>query len=315
MSRIAVVALGGNALAPEGQAATFERQNANAIRMARVIGELLSGGYRVVLTHGNGPQVGNLALQQEEAAGSVPQQPLFVLGAMTQGQVGHMLALALRNLAPARPPPAVAVVTHVLVDSADPVFAHPDKPIGPFFSRTQAQTLSDQRGWRVAEDAGRGYRKVVPSPRPLAIVEGDAIRVLLEAGFIVIAVGGGGVPVCRSGGGLAGAEAVIDKDLAAQILASAVGADDLIMITAVDEVLLHYGTPAARPILEITSREAESYLEGGQFAAGSMAPKVTAAVRFLEAGGRLAVITSPEHILEALRGAHGTRIIAGQTAA
>lgn len=314
MIRTAVVALGGNALAPEGTAATFERQKANTARMAHVIRDLVSGGYRVVLTHGNGPQVGNLALQQEEAADWVPQQPLFVLDAMTQGQVGHMLALALRNLEPARPPPAVVVVTHVLVDSADPAFAHPDKPIGPFFGLAQAQTLSAQLGWRVAEDAGRGYRKVVPSPEPLAILEGDAIAVLLEAGFIVIAVGGGGVPVCHRGSGLTGAEAVIDKDLAAQVLASTIAADDLIMITAVDEVLLDYGTPAAQPLLEITSEEAESYLEGGQFAAGSMAPKVAAAVRFVNSGGRLAVITSPEHILEALRGVHGTRIV-GRTAA
>ncbi len=309
MTRIAVVALGGNAIAAEGQAATFEQQNANATRMAHVVRELISGGYRVVLTHGNGPQVGNLALQQEETAASVPPQPLFVLDAMTQGQVGHMLALALRNLEPARPPPAVAVVTHVLVDSADPVFAHPDKPIGPFFTRAHAAAMSEQRGWRVTEDAGRGYRKVVPSPRPLAILEEDSIRILVEAGFIVIAVGGGGVPVCWSGAELVGAEAVIDKDLGAQVLASAIGADDLIMITGVGEVLLDYGTASARPILEISSVEAEAYLEEGQFAAGSMAPKIAAAVRFLESGGHLVVITSPEHILEALRGAHGTRIV------
>ncbi|HZV52164.1 MAG TPA: carbamate kinase [Candidatus Dormibacteraeota bacterium] len=305
----AVVALGGNALAPEGEPPSFERQEARATRMARAVLGLIDAGYRVVLTHGNGPQVGILALQQQEAAQLAPPQPLFVLGAMTQGQIGSLVAIALRNLRPAQPPPVVAVVSHVVVDAGDPAFRRPTKPVGPFFDLAEAQRLAARQGWQVAEDAGRGYRRVVPSPEPLALVEADAIGALLEAGFVVIAAGGGGVPVVRRDDRLVGAEAVIDKDLAAQRLASSVGARVLIMITAVDQVQVDYGTPRARPLREISAEEAQSYLTAGQFPAGSMGPKVSAAVRFLAGGGELAVITSPDHILEALRGEHGTRIV------
>ncbi|HZV52973.1 MAG TPA: carbamate kinase [Candidatus Dormibacteraeota bacterium] len=310
----AVVALGGNALAPEGESPSFERQEAQATRMARAILDLIDAGYRLVLTHGNGPQVGMLALQQQEAAHLVPPQPLFVLGAMTQGQLGSLVAVALRNLRPDRPPPVVAVVSHVLVDAGDPAFQRPTKPVGPFLDRAQAQRLGAERGWQVAEDAGRGYRRVVPSPEPLDLVEADAIGSLLQAGFVVIAAGGGGIPVVRRDRRLVGAEAVIDKDLAAQRLASSVGARTLIMITAVDQVQVDYGTPRARPLREISAEEAEAYLAEGQFPAGSMGPKVDAAVRFLAAGGELAIITSPDHILEALRGEHGTRIVSSGAA-
>lgn len=309
MSGTAVVALGGNALAPEEDLADPQRQAARAVRMARTVLALLDAGYRVVLTHGNGPQVGNLALQQEEAAQLVPPLPLFALDAMTQGQLGSLLVLSLHNLRPQRPPRVVAVVTHVEVDPKDPAFRQPSKPVGPFFSRRRATEMARRRGWQVVEDAGRGYRRVVPSPRPLRLVEVEAIRLLVEAGFVVIAAGGGGVPVISRGGRLVGVEGVIDKDLAAQELASALGARVLIMVTGVEEVQLGYGTPGARPLREVTIEEAQHYLEAGQFAAGSMGPKVTAAVRFLSAGGELAVITSPELVLEALRGGRGTRIV------
>jgi len=208
----------------------------------------------------------------------------------------------------------VAVVSHVLVDAGDPAFQRPTKPVGPFLDRAQAQRLGAERGWQVAEDAGRGYRRVVPSPEPLDLVEADAIGSLLQAGFVVIAAGGGGIPVVRRDRRLVGAEAVIDKDLAAQRLASSVGARTLIMITAVDQVQVDYGTPRARPLREISAEEAEAYLAEGQFSAGSMGPKVDAAVRFLAAGGELAIITSPDHILEALRGEHGTRIVSSGAA-
>ena len=307
-----MVAVGGNALAREGEPATHEHQLANAACMADMIAGIVAGGRHVVVTHGNGPQVGNLALQQEEGARLVPPQPLSVLGAMTQGQIGHILDVAIRNRPSTPPLDPVALVTHVLVDARDPAFEHPTKPIGPFLSADAAHAMAEERGWQVVEDAGRGYRRVVPSPQPLEIVEADAIKGLADGGFVVIAAGGGGIPVVRTEGGLAGTEAVIDKDLAAERLASAVGARTLAMVTAVDRVLLRYGTPEAVALEEITRDEAQAYLEAGEFPAGSMGPKVTAAIRFLDAGGELAVITSAEHLLEALDGRHGTRIVSGR---
>lgn len=277
--------------------------------MARSIAALLETGYRVIITHGNGPQVGNLAIQQEEGARLVPVQPLFALGAMTQGQLGSVLEVALVNLRTYRPVPVVAVVTHVVVDAGDPAFRHPTKPIGPFFEEQQALRLASERRWEVADDAGRGHRRVVPSPDPVAIVEADALRALIDAGFVVIAAGGGGIPVVRQGGNLVGVDAVIDKDLAAERLASGVGAEALILITEVDQVAVNHGTPHERPIEETSVDEAEAYLAGGQFPAGSMGPKVTAAVRFIRAGGKLAVITSPDHLIAAVEGRHGTRIV------
>lgn len=305
-----VVALGGNALTREGQAGTHEEQRANASEMARALAKVLDGGHRVLLTHGNGPQVGNLSIQQEEGAALVPPQPLFVLGGMTQGQIGHMLQMALWRALASRPTPVVSVVTHVLVDEKDLAFSHPTKPIGPFFPRAKALRLAKERGWHVVEDSGRGYRRVVPSPDPRLIVETDAIRTLMDAGCLVIASGGGGIPVVRRGKALEGVEAVIDKDLSAARLASSVGAETLMILTGVDRVALDYGTPAERPVAELTLEEAEGYLEEGQFPAGSMGPKITAAIRFIRAGGDVAIITSPQRAGAALAGTHGTRVVA-----
>jgi carbamate kinase len=310
VTAIAVVAVGGNALAPEGEEATYEHQRGNALSAAGAIVGLWDAGYRVAVTHGNGPQVGRLALQQELAADLVPRQPLFVLGAMTQGQIGHVLLSALHETIGGRAIEPVAVITHVLVDGADPAFTRPTKPIGLFFSPEQARELSERYGWQVADDAHRGYRRVVPSPAPVAIVEARALRLLVEAGFLVIASGGGGIPTVQGrGGGLAGVEAVVDKDLAAARLATAIGATLLVLATAVDRVQVGFGTPSAAPVEELTEAEAASFLRQGQFAAGSMAPKIEAAVRFLRDGGELAIITSPEHVLEAVRGEHGTRVV------
>ncbi len=309
VKRSAVVALGGNALAPEGGAGTFEEQLANAVAMARVIAQLIGAGYGVVLTHGNGPQVGNLALQQEEGSRIVPPQPLFVLGAMTQGQIGHLLGLALRNVGIGGEIRVAALITHVLVDPSDPAFLQPTKPIGPFFERHRAIELAAARGWQVIQDAGRGHRRVVPSPEPIAILEADAIQAMVEAGFITIAVGGGGIPVVRRGEQLVGVDAVIDKDLAAERLASTLHADALILITHVDQVALDYGTPQQHAVDEMNLQEAENYLKVGQFPPGSMGPKVTAAIRFLRHGGKSAVITSPAYVMQTLEGKHGTRIV------
>lgn len=310
-----MVALGGNALTRPGEAGTHEEQAANALAMSRSVQALIGAGWETVLVHGNGPQVGNLAIQQEEGAGRVPAQPLFALGAMTQGHLGSLLSLALR-------PPAgsgkgaVSVVTHSVVDPADPAFAHPTKPIGPFFSAEEAQALAASQGWTVQEDAGRGWRRVVASPEPVAILEAGAIRALAEAGYLVVAGGGGGVPVVPAGDGYRGVDAVIDKDYAAERLASGLGARALVLVTGVESVLLNYGTPGQRAIEEIHVAEAERHLADGQFPEGSMAPKMRAAIRFLRGGGDVAVITTPalvhaslEGTVSELEGHTGTRIV------
>jgi carbamate kinase len=304
-----VLAFGGNALTREGQAGTFEQQSENARAMGALAVDLLDAGFRVVVTHGNGPQVGNLAVQQEEGQRLVPAQPLFTLGAMTQGQIGHILALSLRNLYPRRALSVVSVVTHVLVDPADPAFQHPTKPIGPFFGEEQAKALARERGWQVVEDAGRGYRRVVPSPEPRAILEADAIQQLVEAGHIVIAAGGGGIPVIKEGKTLAGVDTVIDKDFAAERLAISVKAHALVLITGVDRVVVNFRTPQESPIDTMTVEEAQGHLNDGQFPPGSMGPKVTAAIRFVRDGGNVGIITSAAHARAALEGEHGTRIV------
>jgi len=307
------VAVGGNALAREGEEGSYQQQRRNARSVASAIVGLVDAGYRVAVTHGNGPQIGRLALQQERATDVVPPEPLYVLGAMTQGHIGHLLVSALRDVIGQRPIEPVALVTHVVVDPADGAFARPTKPIGPFFSREQAHAFAERYGWQVAEDAQRGYRRVVPSPAPLAIVEGRAVRLLVDAGFLVIASGGGGIPTVQTDTeGLKGIDAVVDKDLAAARLASAIGAGVLVLATAVDRVLIGFGTPRAAPVEELSGDEAESFLRDGQFAAGSMAPKMEAAARFVREGGDLAIITSPEHVLAAVRGEHGTRVVPGR---
>lgn len=309
--RSIVVALGGNAITREGEAGTYEEQEANARRMARAVARMVESGHRVVVTHGNGPQVGNLAIQQEEGAPLVPGQPLFALGAMTQGQIGHLLGLSLSTMIDAR---VASVITHVVVDPRDPAFENPSKPIGPFFDRSGAHRLARERGWEVREDAGRGYRRVVPSPDPKEILEAGVIRGLLRQGAVVIASGGGGIPVVRRGKKLVGVDAVIDKDLSAERLGTEIGADELLMLTGVDRVALGFGTSEERAVREMTADEAEAYLAEGEFPAGSMGPKITAAVRFVREGGEAATITSPRRAGAALAGNHGTRIVPAREA-
>jgi carbamate kinase len=310
MTKTAVVALGGNALTLPGQAGRCEEMLARAAEMATAINEVMDAGWRVVVVHGNGPQVGNLALQQE-ATTLVPAQPLAALNAMTQGQLGSLIALSVDLLR--GPGSSASLITHVTVDQADPAFLNPTKPIGPFFDQAQAERLAAERGWVVRPDSGRGYRRVVASPEPTGIVEIDAIRALIDAGLLVIAAGGGGIPLASPGGGTGWvyADAVIDKDRAARLLATLIGAQALLLVTAVDRVMLDYGTPRQAALASLTADEAARHLEEGQFPPGSMGPKIGAALRFLADGGDLAVITTPRLLARTLAGADadgGTRI-------
>ncbi len=320
MRRSVVVALGGNAFTKEGQRGTYAEQASNALTMAHGTYTLIQAGWNVAIVHGNGPQVGSLAIQQEEGADFVPAQPLFQLGAMTEAFLGSMITLALRRASQGRVE-AVAVVTHTVVAPDDPAFDRPTKPIGPFFSAAEVDELTAERGWTMVEDSGRGWRRVVPSPRPISIVESGAIRTLVNSGAVVIAAGGGGIPVVAGEEGYVGVDAVVDKDYAAEQVASSIGADTLVLVTGVDKVAIDFGKPTMRSLDVITSAEAEAWLAEGQFPEGSMGPKVRAAINFVRNGGRRAVITSPELVADALaatgeeRDQVGTTIVLADAAA
>jgi carbamate kinase len=292
MSKTVVVALGGNAFTRAGQVGTYEEQSLNATAMARTILAIRSGGWNVVVVHGNGPQVGNLAIQQEEGGELVPAQPLFVLDAMTQGEIGSLISLALQS--GSKEVPVAVLITHVVVSAEDQAFASPTKPIGPFFDRVRAGELANERGWQVAQDSGRGFRRVVASPYPLAMVETAAIKTLVSTGTVVVAGGGGGVPVLVDGTGVRGVEAVIDKDHVAGRLAASLAAQALVFVTDVSELMLDFGLPSQRALGEIDVAAAERHQRDGQFPPGSMGPKVHAATRFLRSGGEVAVITTPD---------------------
>jgi len=301
MMKTAVIALGGNALTRAGQTGSYEGQSVNALAMAHTVLAIRRSGWNVVIVHGNGPQVGNLALQQEEGLPLVPAQPLFSLGAMTQGEIGSMLALALH--ADEADIAVAALITHVVVLPEDPAFAAPTKPIGPFFTSTRAGELATERGWNVAEDTGRGFRRVVASPQPIGVVETAAITALLATGTVVIAGGGGGVPVLADGTGLRGVDAVIDKDHVACLLAASLAAQALVFVTDVPRLMLDFGQSTERPLDEIDVDEAEQHLRAGHFPHGSMGPKVRAATQFLRSGGKVAVISTPELTARTLQAA------------
>ncbi len=308
-----VVALGGNALLQVGQKGTFEEQMQNVYNAAEQLAELvLSGKWRLVITHGNGPQVGNILLQNEAGKHLVPPMPMDVCGAESQGMIGYMIQQAMHNVLARRGRPdipVVTVVTQVLVDKNDPAFQNPTKPVGPFYTKEEALRLKEEKGWHVVEDAGRGWRRVVPSPDPKAIVEREAIRILVENHAIVIASGGGGIPVIKEDGSYRGVEAVIDKDLAGERLAEDVGAQVFLILTDVDRVRLNYRQPNEVALSRMTVAEAKRYLAEGHFAKGSMEPKVKACVRFVEAGGELAIIAALSQAAAALEGRAGTQIV------
>ncbi|MFZ2052776.1 MAG: carbamate kinase [Candidatus Aminicenantales bacterium] len=311
--KIALIAFGGNALLPDNQRGLQEEQMRNAQRAARLMVHVVRKGYELIIVHGNGPQVGNLLLQMEEAVTKVPPFSLDICDAMTEGSMGFMLEKAIINELRTRSidQEVATVVTQVVVDREDPAFAEPTKPVGPFYTKYRAQILAKEKKWTMVEDAGRGYRKVVPSPRPIDVVPKWIIRDLVSAGRIVIAAGGGGVPIVINGRGLfKGVEAVIDKDYVASLIAREVKVDLFIILTGVERVFLDYGTPQERPLDVITVAQAKEHLDQGQFPRGSMGPKIEAAIEYIQAGGPEVLITSASHLKAALLRRSGTRIVA-----
>ncbi|HHT01301.1 MAG TPA: carbamate kinase [Firmicutes bacterium] len=309
MSETVVVALGGNAILKASQRGTVEQQRENLGETARQIAGLIKQGYRVVLTHGNGPQVGNILLQQEEAAQLVPPMPLDVCGAQTQGMIGYLLQQAMGEAlrAAGLHTPVITVVAQVEVDRQDEAFLDPSKPVGPFFTATKAQQLAAERGWVVKLIGAAGWRRVVPSPRPRFITELPVINDLVQMGVLVITCGGGGIPVARlSDGRLSGVEAVIDKDLAAEQLALGLAADTLVILTDVPGVAINFGQPDEEYLGKVSVGELELYGRQGHFPAGSMGPKVAAAIGFVRGSGRRAVITAMDLLQDAMHGQAGT---------
>ena len=307
-----LVALGGNAILQRGQQGLASEQRANVQKTVDQIVRMIKAGHEVIVTHGNGPQVGAILIQNELGNASVPAMPMDICGAESQGLIGYMFCQSFHNTlaregVSGREP--VCLVTQVEVDPEDPAFAHPTKPVGPFYTEEAAKKRIEASGETWINDAGRGWRRVVPSPDPRAIVEKDVINLLLEKGFTLIASGGGGIPVIRHPDGrYEGVEAVIDKDLAGELLAASVKADLLMILTDVPQVAVHYGTPEQKWLGRLTLAEMEALEKEGHFKAGSMGPKVKAILRFVRSGGERGVIASLEEALEALEGTAGTQI-------
>jgi carbamate kinase len=303
--------MGGNFLIKDKNHIALSFQYERVKETAKYIAELIADGISLVITHGNGPQVGFLYRRGELAQNELPLIPLDICGADTQGAIGYMIEKALLNEFRRRgiDKKVTAVVTQTIVDREDRSFKHPAKPIGSFMSEEEALANKRGLGWEVAEDAGRGYRRVVPSPMPKKIIELDVIELLVQSGYIVIAAGGGGIPVIlNEQGEIEGVEAVIDKDWGSSIMASGLGADTLIISTAVDAVYLNFGQKDQRPLSRVLLPEIKRYLEEGHFKPGSMKPKIEAVIQFLENGGEKAIITSPENLLRAFKGKAGTTI-------
>ena len=312
-SKKPVVAIGGNAIQPPGDGGSAEAQRHRIEGTAAKLADLVQAGHDVVVTHGNGPQVGNILLQNEEARNLVPAMSLDVCGAESQAQIGYLLAQALRNEFALRriERGVVAVVTQTLVDANDPAFANPTKPIGPLYTRESDLIVKRAKGWKLTEDTARGgWRRVVPSPQPLDIIEKDTILRLIDDGDgnVVICAGGGGIPVVRRAGRLVGVEAVIDKDLAAAVLGRVLGWKVLVIATDVEKVALGFGSPTQQFLEHLTVAEAKKHLAQGEFPPGSMGPKIQAAIGFLESGGESVVVTDLEHLADAIEKKAGTRI-------
>jgi carbamate kinase len=310
--KIALIAIGGNALLKEKEKGLQEEQLENARECAEMFGNVIKAGFSLCVVHGNGPQVGNILIQQEEGSNRIPPYTLDICDAMTQGSMGYMIERTLinrlnyKNLST----PVTTVLTEVVVDKDDAGFKNPTKPVGPFYKEFRALELMKEKGWHMKEDAGRGWRKVVPSPKPLEIVQLEAIKLLLEAGHCVIAGGGGGIPVIRDASGfLVGVEAVIDKDRLSSLLAEQLGAATYVILTGVPKVALDFGKPTQRWMDRMTATEAARHLAEGQFPAGSMGPKIESALAFIKAGGQEVLITSPEALEKEDYDKVGTRIV------
>lgn len=309
--KISLIAFGGNAILPDNQRGLQSEQMKNAQKAARLMIHVVKKGYELIIVHGNGPQVGNLLIQMEEAITKIPPFSLEVCDAMTEGSMGFMLEKALINelRKNSLDQEVATLVTQVVVDRNDPAFEDPTKPVGPFYSKYRAQMLARQKKWKMIEDAGRGYRKVVPSPKPIDVVPKRVIRDLVRSGKIVIAAGGGGIPVIINGNGLfQGVEAVIDKDYAASLIAREAKVDLFIILTNVERVYLDYGTPEEEPIDIMSVDQALTYLSQGQFPPGSMGPKIKASVEYIKKGGAEVLITSANYLKAALIHRSGTRI-------
>ncbi len=312
--KLAFIAIGGNSLIKRKDLQTVEDQHQAIHETIRHVADLIELGYRVVISHGNGPQVGFIMLRSEVARRETGLHlvPLVNVVADTQGSIGYQIQQSLNNELASRGKEgqSLTVVTQVVVDKNDPGFEKPAKPVGEFYNAIQVEDIRrEYPDWSLVEDAGRGFRRVVPSPEPLEVVEKPVIESLLRSGYHVVAVGGGGIPVVRTGRGLEGVDAVIDKDLASAMLAGQLGADLLIVSTAVEQVALNFGRPDEMGISRMTVAEAEQYIAEGHFAPGSMLPKVQSALRFLKSGGKKVIITSPEFIKEAVTEKKGTSIV------
>lgn len=307
-----VIALGGNALQEAGKPATAQAQLEVVEKTSEYIADIVERGYEVIVAHGNGPQVGRIVIQNEVASASTPAMPFDVCGAMSQGMIGYHIQQGLSKVLRHRGinKNVVTIVTQVVVDKDDPKFKAPSKPIGPFYTEEEAKAIAAEKGYTMKEDAGRGWRRVVASPLPVEIVELDAVKTLNDAGFVVVTVGGGGIPVVRNeAGDLEGVAAVIDKDLASEKLARDMDADALVILTAVEKVSINFKKPDQKDLDHMSAAEAKQYIKEGHFAPGSMLPKIEAALNFVESKpGRIAIITSLDKAVDAIEGRAGTTI-------
>lgn len=310
--KMLVIALGGNALQEAGKPATAQAQLEVVEKTSEYIADIVERGYEVIVAHGNGPQVGRIVIQNEVASASTPAMPFDVCGAMSQGMIGYHIQQGLSKVLRHRGinKNVVTVVTQVVVDKDDPKFKAPSKPIGPFYTEEEAKAIAAEKGYTMKEDAGRGWRRVVASPLPVEIVELDAVKTLNDAGFVVVTVGGGGIPVVRNeAGDLEGVAAVIDKDLASEKLARDMDADALVILTAVEKVSINFKKPDQKDLDRMSAAEAKQYIKEGHFAPGSMLPKIEAALNFVESKpGRIAIITSLDRAVDAIEGRAGTTI-------